>query len=277
MQVPFIVLIQVLFRVKYVQNKVILFWKEGNFMNQEKIGKFIAEKRKERNLTQEQLAEKLGVTNRSISNWENGKNMPDLSLFKPLCNELNISINELMSGEIIDNKNYINVLEENIVDMVSDLEDKKKKRKKRIFIFFIIFILVVLLIRNLYMNYQIDVKYDKRVMQCSINNENIEFVIKGQSMLNTKHIIKEYNGQKIYFFHSTFHLYHKSRSNWEYYESMASLLDNKDFYFGYREILDINSDNIKVYYTDYSINEIKKANGKKLDNIIKKAYLMCSN
>lgn len=246
-------------------------------MNQEKIGKFIAEKRKERNLTQEQLAEKLGVTNRSISNWENGKNMPDLSLFKPLCNELNISINELMSGEIIDNKNYINVLEENIVDMVSDLEDKKKKRKKRIFIFFIIFILVVLLIRNLYMNYQIDVKYDKRVMQCSINNENIEFVIKGQSMLNTKHIIKEYNGQKIYFFHSTFHLYHKSRSNWEYYESMASLLDNKDFYFGYREILDINSDNIKVYYTDYSINEIKKANGKKLDNIIKKAYLMCSN
>ena len=96
-------------------------------MNQEKIGKFIAEKRKERNLTQEQLAEKLGVTNRSISNWENGKNMPDLSLFKPLCNELNISINELMSGEIIDNKNYINVLEENIVDMVSDLENKKKK------------------------------------------------------------------------------------------------------------------------------------------------------
>ena len=96
-------------------------------MNQEKIGKFIAGKRKERNLTQEQLAEKLGVNNRSISNWENGKNMPDLSLFKPLCNELNISINELMSGEIIDNKNYINVLEENIVDMVSDLENKKKK------------------------------------------------------------------------------------------------------------------------------------------------------
>ena len=98
-------------------------------MNQEKIGKFIAEKRKERNLTQEQLAEKLGVTNRSISNWENGKNMPDLSLFKPLCNEL-------MSGEIIDNKNYINVLEENIVDMVSDLENKKKKERRE-YLFFL--------------------------------------------------------------------------------------------------------------------------------------------
>ena len=105
-------------------------------MNQEKIGKFIAEKRKERNLTQEQLAEKLGVTNRSISNWENGKNMPDLSLFKPLCNELNISINELMRGEIIDNKNYINVLEENIVDMVSDLENKKKKERRE-YLFFL--------------------------------------------------------------------------------------------------------------------------------------------
>ena len=105
-------------------------------MDQIKIGKFIAEKRKERNLTQEQLAEKLGVTNRSISNWENGKNMPDLSLFKPLCNELNISINELMSGEIIDNKNYINVLEENIVDMVSDLENKKKKERRE-YLFFL--------------------------------------------------------------------------------------------------------------------------------------------
>lgn len=96
-------------------------------MDLDKIGKFIALNRKNKGLTQEQLAEKLGVTNRSISNWENGKNMTDLSLFKPLCNELNISINELMSGEIIDNKNYINVLEENIVDMVSDLENKKKE------------------------------------------------------------------------------------------------------------------------------------------------------
>lgn len=62
--------------------------------------------------------------------------MPDLSLFKPLCNELNISINELTSGEIIDNKNYINVLEENIVDMVSDLENKKKKERRE-YLFFL--------------------------------------------------------------------------------------------------------------------------------------------
>ena len=70
-------------------------------MDQEKVGKFIAEQRKKQKLTQEELASKLGVSNRSISNWENGKNMPDLSLFKPLCEILDISINELLSGEKI--------------------------------------------------------------------------------------------------------------------------------------------------------------------------------
>ena len=68
-------------------------------MNQEKIGKFIASCRKEKKLTQNALAEKLGVSNRAISNWENGKNMPDLSLFNDLCKELGITVNELLSGE----------------------------------------------------------------------------------------------------------------------------------------------------------------------------------
>lgn len=65
-------------------------------MNQEKIRKFIAECRKIRKITQAELAEQLGITDRSISNWKNGKNMPDLSLFKPLCEILNITINELI-------------------------------------------------------------------------------------------------------------------------------------------------------------------------------------
>ena len=96
-------------------------------MNQEKIGKFIAKKRKEKKLTQNELAEKLGVTDRSISNWENGKNMPDLSLFKPLCDILEISINELLSGEKIDNKDYANKFEENIINTI-DYVDKKNNR-----------------------------------------------------------------------------------------------------------------------------------------------------
>lgn len=98
-------------------------------MNQEKIGKFIAKKRKEKNLTQFELAEKIGVTDKSISNWETGKNMPDLSLFKPLCDILNISINELMSGEEITKEHYQEKFEENVlntINYVSKQNDKKE-------------------------------------------------------------------------------------------------------------------------------------------------------
>ena len=68
-------------------------------MDQQKIGRFLAQARKEKSLTQEQLAEKLGVSNRTISRWENGKNMPDVSLFQPLCMELGITMEELLDGE----------------------------------------------------------------------------------------------------------------------------------------------------------------------------------
>ena len=87
-------------------------------MNQDKIGKFIAKCRKEKKMTQSELAEKLGVTDRSIGNWENGRNMPDLSLFKPLCDELGITINDLMSGEKISKENYQEKFEENIVNTI---------------------------------------------------------------------------------------------------------------------------------------------------------------
>lgn len=100
-------------------------------MNQKKIGKFIAENRKVKKITQSELAEKLGVTDRSISNWENGKNMPDLSLFKPLCDILDISINELMSGEKVDSKEYTEKLEENFISTI-DYIDKKNNRNNDI-------------------------------------------------------------------------------------------------------------------------------------------------
>ena len=76
-------------------------------MDQIKIGKFIAECRKKNNLTQMQLAEKLNITDRAISKWENGKSMPDSSIMLELCNELKISVNELLSGEMIEMKEII--------------------------------------------------------------------------------------------------------------------------------------------------------------------------
>ena len=87
-------------------------------MNQEKIGKFIAKCRKDKKMTQSELAEKLGVTDKSIGNWENGRNMPDLSLFKSLCDVLGITINDLLSGEKISKDKYQERFEENIVNTI---------------------------------------------------------------------------------------------------------------------------------------------------------------
>jgi transcriptional regulator with XRE-family HTH domain len=116
-----------------------------NFMNQEKIGKFIAEKRKEKKLTQAELAEKLGVSDRSISNWENGKNMPDLSLFKPLCDELDISLNDFLSGEVVKEKEYFTKLEENIINTIDYSNKKIEKKNNLIGLILIIFGVLILI------------------------------------------------------------------------------------------------------------------------------------
>ena len=107
-------------------------------MNQEKIGNFISECRKKKKLTQSELAERLGVTDKSVSNWENGRNMPDLSLFKPLCEELDISINDLISGERVTDDKYQQKLEENIINTIDYSNKKLLEKDKIIAIIFII-------------------------------------------------------------------------------------------------------------------------------------------
>lgn len=108
-------------------------------MNQEKIGKFIASCRKQKNITQQELAEKLGVSDRTIGNWENGRNMPDLSLFKPLCKELDISLNDFLSGEVVSKGEYQERLEENIINTIEYTNKKIKDRNHLIGIILIIF------------------------------------------------------------------------------------------------------------------------------------------
>lgn len=108
-------------------------------MNQERIGKFIATCRKEKKITQSDLAEQLGVTDRSVSNWETGKNMPDLSLFKPLCEILGITINELLSGERLNQEKYQEKLEENIVNTIDYSTKKFNKYNGVISLLFILF------------------------------------------------------------------------------------------------------------------------------------------
>ena len=95
-------------------------------MNQEKIGKFIANRRKDNNLTQEQLALKLNISNRAVSKWERGLNLPDASLMLALCDILKINVNELLTGELINEENYKNKAEDNLIRL-KKLEEKNNK------------------------------------------------------------------------------------------------------------------------------------------------------
>lgn len=112
-------------------------------MNQEKIGKFIKTLRKEKKLTQSELATKLGVTDKSISNWENGKNMPDLSLFKLLCEILGITINDLISGEKLNKDNYQEKFEENIINTIYYTNKKVTNKNNIIGMTFITFGIII--------------------------------------------------------------------------------------------------------------------------------------
>ena len=95
-------------------------------MNQIKIGQFIAERRKKAKLTQMQLAEKLGITDKAISKWERGIAMPDTSIMLELCDILGISVNELLGGEKIDMEKNNQKNEQILLDMAKELETKNK-------------------------------------------------------------------------------------------------------------------------------------------------------
>lgn len=95
-------------------------------MDQSKIGKFIAERRKTVNLTQMQLAEKLNITDRAVSKWETGKAMPDSSIMLTLCDILKISVNDLLSGEVIKVELYNKELENNLIELVKQKEENDR-------------------------------------------------------------------------------------------------------------------------------------------------------
>lgn len=99
-------------------------------MDQIKIGKFIANRRKEQNLTQMQLAGLLGITDRAISKWERGKSLPDASIMLDLCKILDITVNDLLSGEIVVMDNYEKQLEEKLIELVKQKEETDKKLLK---------------------------------------------------------------------------------------------------------------------------------------------------
>ena len=96
-------------------------------MDQVKIGKFLSDERKAKGYTQKQLSELLGISDKTISKWECGNGFPEASLLLPLCNELKITVNELLTGERISQQNYKKKAEENMVNMIREKEENKQK------------------------------------------------------------------------------------------------------------------------------------------------------
>ena len=98
-------------------------------MNQTTIGSYIAKKRREKNLTQEQLAEKLGVSNKTISKWENGKCMPDYSIIEQLCKELSVTLSELMDGEDAAEDSMRVYDDEQILDLLRRTQELERQKE----------------------------------------------------------------------------------------------------------------------------------------------------
>lgn len=96
-------------------------------MDQIKIGRFIAERRKSISLTQAQLAEKLSITDRAVSKWENGKSLPDSSIMLELCAELGITVNDLLSGEVVTMENNKQEMENRLIEMIREKEQNDKQ------------------------------------------------------------------------------------------------------------------------------------------------------
>lgn len=117
-------------------------------MNQETIGKFISTCRKDKGLTQMQLAEKLNITNRAVSKWETGKSIPDASIMIGLCEILDISVTELLSGERITMEKYQKKADENLVEMKK--ENEAANKAARVGYGIAVILLLVLNVVNIY-------------------------------------------------------------------------------------------------------------------------------
>lgn len=154
-------------------------------MNQEKIGKFISTVRKEKKLTQKQLADKLGITDRAISKWENGKSMPDLSLLKPLCDILEITINELLNGEYTSKDDKKNDLENNIVNVINYNRKRQNVSELLFYLFILLFGTIMIFLSMLIFDTQIDKVFENAVIGTYILMIIFSFMLK-KLLINNK-------------------------------------------------------------------------------------------
>ncbi len=155
-------------------------------MNQSKCGKFIAKLRKEKNMTQEQLAEKMGVSINAVSKWERGLNFPDVSLYKKLCKELDISIEELINGE---KDNSEEAKEKAIIFTIKEKEKLRKNTKKILVLFSLILIIIIIGVFHYNNNLKINLVNDSNYLY----DEVINFIKENEFKENPDAIHKDFN------------------------------------------------------------------------------------
>ena len=255
-------------------------------MNQEKIGKFISELRKGKNMTQVDLATKLGVTDRAVSKWENGRGMPDLSLIRQLCDELGITINELLSGERINKKDYEEKFEENILKTI-DYTDKKISKTKRIFkISLIIVISFILCFISMFivdinrMNNNEPVLFSTwgydYTPAIDLHDEEIELAILEYLQKENNNQIKKHDNEKWFISFRIYLLEEKKRDSlynvyaWvlgeSYYDKNNDILKESGFSIPYKFVVENNKDNFVV------TKKVNPRDGSLYDDDMKKIF-----
>lgn len=253
-------------------------------MEQVKIGKFIAECRKEKGFTQAQLAEKLSITDKAISKWETGKGMPDASIMLELCKELGINVNELLSGERLNGENYQEKASENIVSMVK-VVDQNRRTKNKITIIFVTILAIFFTYRivlGIYNTIEVGVEHNEKIMSCEITDNSINYKINGLSVIGTELEIINTESETLVFITNKILLANKIRSHYESWDSMTRLSNGENVRFSSSISIDKKDipdckDKIKVYHTNTSLKKIEKANDDELLQIINDSHLICES
>lgn len=228
-------------------------------MDQEKIGKFILELRKDKKMTQQELANKIGVTDRAISKWENGRGMPDISLMKPLCEILDITLNELISGEKIDKKEYQKKSDENIFKTIKYTNKKTNFFKKFLICLISVFLILILMfiidVRKMNQNEEVvfstwGFDYFPAI---NLNDEEIEIAVRNYLIEKGDNESKHYDGEKTFVSMRVFLLDEVTKD--DHYNFYAWVLEGK-YYLENNEIKESSGSSIPYKFV------IKKKDGK---------------
>lgn len=252
-------------------------------MEQEKIGRFIASLRKEKKLTQMQLAEKLNITDRAVSKWERGKSMPDISIMIELCSILGISVNELLIGERIEKEEMINATDINLVKALTVVEKREKLLKKNTKIICAVSAIIVIIIfigYLIYNNAEIILDYNSTLVSCNIEDRTLVYKEYRRIAGTPYKIIDDKDNNITYIFFQSKDFFKNYIRNYnDIYELIgyASISENDNYSYikmDLDEDIDLENNKIQIYYTKTNMSFNKEYKLKDLSKLLKNATLI---